>query len=114
MIGAMRRDRYKRPELQGAYEQGDQQMHDHNAAMFSDAIEMMVEDVAPAGVRSEAMAAAYEGAADAFRARAAAFGSQRRSSGCCGRRPVTVRASPLMARSRRAAAPIGRSTRPLV
>jgi hypothetical protein len=29
MIGAMKRDDYKRPELQIACEQGYQQMHDH-------------------------------------------------------------------------------------
>jgi len=67
----MKRDRYSRPALQDAYEQGYQQMHDHNAAPFSDGMELMVEDIAPPGERSEAMAAVYEGGADALRALAA-------------------------------------------
>jgi hypothetical protein len=67
----MKQDRYKRPDLQDAYEQGYQQMYDHNAAAFSDRMETMVEYIAPRSGRSEAMAAVYEGGADALRALAA-------------------------------------------
>ena len=67
----MRRGRYRREELQAAYEQGYDQMYDHTSAAFRDGIELMVEYVAPNSVRSEAMAAAFEGGADALRALAA-------------------------------------------
>lgn len=66
----MKHDRYRRAELQEAYELGYAQMHDHDSFAFLERIELMVEDVAPHAT-SEALAAAYEGAADALRSLAA-------------------------------------------
>jgi hypothetical protein len=71
MIARMKPDRYRRAELQAAYERGYHQMHDHTSAAFRDGMEMMVEYVAPNSVTSEGLAAAYEGGADALRAMAA-------------------------------------------
>lgn len=67
----MKEDRYRREELQAAYEQGFHQMHDHIFTGFRDGMELMAEYVAPNSVTSEAMGAAYEGGADALRAMAA-------------------------------------------
>ncbi len=64
----MRRDRDRREELQVAYEQGFQQMYDHDSASLCDGMELMVESVAPGSLPGEAMAAAYMGGADALRA----------------------------------------------
>jgi hypothetical protein len=69
--------RYRRSELQEAYGAGYAQMHDHDAGVFRDRMELMVEHTAPIGTRSEAMAAACEGAAAALRTLAA----QARESG---------------------------------
>jgi hypothetical protein len=66
----MRHDRYRRAELQAAYEAGYQQMQDHEAAGFRERTELMAEHVAP-NARSQAVAAAHEGAADALRSLAA-------------------------------------------
>lgn len=71
MIALMKPNRYRREELQAAYEQGYHQMHDHTSAAFRDGMETMVEYVAPSSARSDALAAAFEGGADALRAIAA-------------------------------------------
>lgn len=63
----MRHDRYRRPELQAAYEQGYAQMYDHDSFAFRERMEIAVEHVA-ARTHAEAMTAVYEGAADALSA----------------------------------------------
>lgn len=62
----MRRDRYRRAELQEAYQLGYAQMYDRDSFPFTDRMESVAEQVAP-GSRAEAVAAAYEGGADALR-----------------------------------------------
>lgn len=62
----MRPDRYRRAELQEAYELGYSQMYDHDSFSFTERMELMAEDIAP-DTTADALAAAYEGAADALR-----------------------------------------------
>lgn len=68
-------DRYSTPDLQQAYEEGFSQMSDHDSHVFVDRIEHMADEVHPErrGGRSDAMAAACEGAADALRALAVGY-----------------------------------------
>lgn len=63
----MNSERYRRPELQEAYEQGYSQMLDHDAVAFADRMFAVAERAAP-GMPAEAMAAVFHGAADALRA----------------------------------------------
>jgi hypothetical protein len=59
--------RYKRPELQAAYEDGFAQEYDHDAYELLDHFSWMLDD-APGAEGVERMAAALEGAADALHA----------------------------------------------
>lgn len=46
-------------------------MHDHEAAQFAEAMDLMVDSVTSGGTHAQAMAVAHEGAADVLRASAA-------------------------------------------
>ena len=60
-------DRYKRPELQEAYEDGFRQEYDHDSFVLLDRFSWLLDD-APGAPGVERMAAMLEGAADALRA----------------------------------------------
>lgn len=82
----MRRDRYRRAELQRAYEAGYAQMHDHDSFAFTDRMYSVAAQAPPAQA-AEAMAAMYEGGADALRRLAALSresARQARSTPCIG------------------------------
>ena len=63
--------RYKRPELQAAYEDGFAQEYDHDSFVLLDRFSWMLDDT-PGADGVERIAAMLEGAADALRALAKA------------------------------------------
>lgn len=59
--------RYKRPELQAAYEDGFRQEYDHDSFVLLDRFSWVLEDAPSGADGAERMAAVLEGAADALR-----------------------------------------------
>lgn len=80
----MRRDRYRRAQLQRAYEAGYTQMYDHDSCAFTDRMYSVAKQESPART-AEAMAAMYEGGDDALRRLAALSreSGRRAGSGPC-------------------------------
>jgi hypothetical protein len=65
-------DRFKRPELQDAYEAGFDQEYDHDSFALLDRFGWLLEDADSSAAGAERMAAMLEGAADALHALARA------------------------------------------
>lgn len=61
-------DRYKRAELQAAYEDGFRQEYDHDSFTLLDRFSWLLDDAPTSADGAERMAAMLEGAADALRA----------------------------------------------
>lgn len=61
-------DRFKRPELQEAYETGFHQEYDHDSFALLDRFSHLLDEAPDSGAGAERMAAMLDGAADALRA----------------------------------------------